>query len=68
MPIKKKKNTKEKIYELTQEEKDFNKIQAQKRIIVEHSIGGLKRYKILYHRNRIKDTNGCDSFKMYNSF
>jgi hypothetical protein len=49
MPIKKKKNTK-----LTNEQKQENKKKSQQRVIVEHSIGGLKRFKILVDRLRIK--------------
>ncbi len=40
--------------ELNEEQKDENKNQAKERIIVEHSIGGMKRYRILCNRNRIK--------------
>lgn len=50
LPNKKKKNT-----ELTQEQKDENKGFSKERITVEHSIGGIKRYRILSERLRIHD-------------
>lgn len=43
--------------ELTQEQKDENKAIAKVRIIVEHAIGGMKRYFILRHENRIRARN-----------
>ena len=55
IPIKKKKATKIDKNELTEPEKETNKEQAKHRIIVEHSIGGMKRYRILVNRNRIKN-------------
>lgn len=39
--------------ELTGEQKEENKQIAKVRIIVEHAIGGMKRYFILRHENRI---------------
>ncbi len=41
--------------ELTPQQKDENKKKSQKRIYVEHSIGGMKRYRILSDRLRIHD-------------
>lgn len=41
--------------ELTHEQKNENQQAAKARIKVEHSIGGLKRYRILSDRSRIKD-------------
>ncbi len=41
--------------ELTKEQKDENKQLSSERVIVEHSIGGLKRYRILSDRLRIKN-------------
>ncbi len=41
--------------ELTQQQKDKNRLDAVERIKVEHSIGGLKRYRILSDKARIKD-------------
>jgi len=49
IPAKRSKNKK-----LTKEQKERNKEISQKRVIVEHSIGGLKRYKILTDRLRLK--------------
>lgn len=45
---------------LTSKEKAENKRKAKKRIYVEHSISGIKRYRILSNRLRIKD------FGLYN--
>lgn len=50
LPQKKKKGK-----ELTDEQKAENKKGAQERITVEHSIGGLKRYRILSDKSRIRD-------------
>ena len=52
IPHKRKKNE-----ELTQEQKAENKARASQRIKVEHSIGGLKRYRILSDRLRMHDLN-----------
>ena len=41
--------------ELTEEQKAENKLRASKRVKVEHSIGGLKRYRILSDRLRMHD-------------
>ena len=41
--------------ELTQEQKAENKLLASARIVVEHSIAGLKRYRILSDRLRMPD-------------
>ena len=41
--------------ELTDGQKNENQVDARERIKVEHSIGGLKRYRILSERTRIKD-------------
>lgn len=54
LPNKRKRVAKGESNDLTQAQKDENKGQAQKRIFVEHSIGGMKRYRILEHRNRLK--------------
>jgi hypothetical protein len=40
--------------ELGIEQKAHNQMVSKERIFVEHSIGGLKRFRILYHRIRIK--------------
>lgn len=55
IPIKKKRATKENKNELDDTQKKHNKEEAAQRIFVEHSIGGMKRYKILVHRNRLKN-------------
>lgn len=47
------KKTKKK--ELTEEQKEFNKSLSKLRIKVEHSIGGLKRYRILSDRLRMRN-------------
>lgn len=41
--------------ELTDEQKEENKKISSERVIVEHSIGGLKRYRILSDRLRMKN-------------
>ena len=46
--------------ELTAEQKAENKVLAGERIVVEHSIAGLKRYRILSDRLRLHD------FDLYN--
>ncbi len=54
LPYKKKRNQ-----ELSQEEKDYNKIHSKKRIIVEHTISRLKKYRILadVFRNKLRKYN-----------
>ena len=54
IPIKKKRAKKGIKNELTDQQKEHNKDVGSQRIYVEHSIGGMKRYRILEHRNRIK--------------
>lgn len=41
--------------ELNESEKESNRQKASERITVEHSLGGLKRYRILVNRMRMKD-------------
>lgn len=41
--------------QLSEEEKASNKLKAKDRISVEHSLSGLKRYRILSSRLRMKD-------------
>ena len=43
--------------ELTLEQKAENKLLAGERVVVEHSIAGLKRYRILSDRLRMQDLN-----------
>jgi len=50
IPKKKKRNRK-----LTKKQKLKNKLKAKKRIKVEHCIGGIKRYRILTNKLRIKN-------------
>jgi len=40
--------------QLTKEQKEYNKEVSKVRIYVEHAIGGLKRYRVLINRNRLK--------------
>jgi DDE superfamily endonuclease len=42
--------------ELSEAQKQCNKEQAAERIKVEHSLGGLKRYRIVSHRLTLKST------------
>lgn len=55
IPVKKKRAAKGNKNELNETQKKHNKEEASQRIFVEHSIGGMKRYKILVHRNRLKN-------------
>lgn len=48
-------NKKPKKKELTPEQKTENKLLASKRIVVEHALAGLKRYRILSDRLRMHD-------------
>lgn len=41
--------------ELTQTQKEENKLRASERIVVEHAIAGMKRYRILADRLRMQD-------------
>lgn len=40
---------------LTEEEKAENKVKSKERIVVEHSLSGLKRYRILANKLRLKN-------------
>lgn len=46
---------------LTDEQKDSNKLKSSLRIKIEHSIGGLKRFRILDNRLRYHDFSFYDS-------
>ena len=46
--------------QLTQDKKFRNTQQARKRVVVEHSIGGLKRYRILSDRLRMHNLEQFD--------
>lgn len=48
-------NKKPKKQELTDEQKNENKAQASERVLIEHSIAGLKRYRFLSDRLRAHD-------------
>lgn len=61
IPFKKKRVAKGQSNELDDEQKKLNKEQAKERIVVEHSIGGMKRYRILCNRLRIKATAFLDT-------
>lgn len=61
IPFKKKRVAKGQSNELSDEQKRLNKQQAKERIVVEHSIGGMKRYRILCNRLRIKTTALIDT-------
>lgn len=49
-----------KLYKLTEDDKAENKNKAKERIYVEHSICGIKRYRILSDRLRIHDSELYD--------
>ncbi|MER5174371.1 MAG: transposase family protein, partial [Candidatus Nitrosocosmicus sp.] len=55
LPYKKKKNQQD----LSQEEKEYNKIHSKKRIVIEHTICRLKKYRIMndVFRNRLRKYN-----------
>lgn len=61
IPVKKKRVNKGCSNELSDQQKQMNKEQAQQRVGIEHSIGGMKRYRILSNRLRIKSTQLIDS-------
>jgi hypothetical protein len=46
--------------QLTQQQIIYNRSVAKERIYIEHAIGGMKRYRILYNRIRIKNDNIID--------
>lgn len=48
-------NKKKKKQELSNEQKDENKLLASERIYVEQAIGGMKRYRVLSDRLRVHD-------------
>ncbi len=55
LPYKKKRNS-----ELSAEEKDYNKLHSKKRIVIEHTICRLKKYRVQsdIFRNKLKKYNG----------
>jgi hypothetical protein len=56
IPFKKKRAKKGISNDLTEKQVEHNKEVGSERIYVEHAIGGMKRYWILEHRNRLKST------------
>lgn len=56
IPIKRKRVKKGCCNELTDTQKHLNQQQARERVGIEHSIGGMKRYRLIANRLRIKDT------------
>jgi hypothetical protein len=56
IPYKKKRVKKGECNELSEAQKQANKAQAADRINVEHSIGGMKRYRIISHRLTLKSS------------
>lgn len=60
IPVKRKRVKKGCNNELSDGQKQINKQQAQQRVGIEHSIGGMKRYRILSNRLRIKSTEYMD--------
>jgi hypothetical protein len=57
IPHKKKCVRKGESNKLSKEQIEYNKEAGKERIYVEHSIGGMKRYKILVHRCTLKSEN-----------
>jgi hypothetical protein len=53
-------NRKKRNQELSQEEKEYNKNHSKKRIVIEHTICRLKKYRIMNEvfRNRLRKYNG----------
>jgi DDE superfamily endonuclease len=56
IPYKKKRVKKGACNELSEAQKQQNKAQAAERVKAEHSIGGMKRYRIISHRLTLKST------------
>jgi hypothetical protein len=46
--------------ELTEAQKNENRVHSQKRIVVEHAIGGMKHFHCLTHRIRNQSTSFID--------
>jgi len=57
IPHKKKRVKKGESNQLSQEQIRYNKQVGKERIYIEHSIGGMKRYKILVYRCTLKSEN-----------
>jgi DDE superfamily endonuclease len=54
IPVKRKRTKKGISNELSLDQKQHNQESSKERIVVEHAIGGMKRYRILEHRNRLR--------------
>ena len=54
IPYKRRRTKKQVSNELSDQQKEHNKQSSKERIAVEHAIGGMKRYRMLEHRNRLK--------------
>ena len=61
LPIKK-----EKYCELTSDEKDYNKNHAKKRIVIEHAICRIKKYRMMddVFRNRLKNYDKVSRYRI----
>lgn len=60
IPYKKKRNKKGENNDLTEEQKEYNKMVASERIDIEHSIGQMKNCRIIHQVVRIKDKELLD--------
>jgi hypothetical protein len=60
IPYKRRRTKKQLSNELSDQQKEHNKQTSKERIVVEHAIGGMKRYRILEHRNRLKSKRTID--------
>lgn len=60
LPHKRKRVKKGQDNALSEEQQQENKTQAQARIYVEHSIGGMKRFRIIHNQVRIKLQHDMD--------
>lgn len=60
LPHKRKRVKKGEENALSESQKQENKAQAQVRIYVEHSIGGIKRFRIIYNQIRMKRQHDMD--------
>jgi hypothetical protein len=60
IPYKRRRTRKQVSNELTLQQKEHNKQSNQERIVVEQAIGGMKRFRMLEHRNRLKSRRTMD--------
>ena len=61
LPHKKKRTKKGMPNELSEEQKNSNKEQAKHRVVVEHSIGGMKRFSIIKHQINVKSIRSINT-------